>query len=150
MVGQDKGGHMVWRVVAPPASPCLVPWPVAGAKHLAAHDVGSDILDDLGGDFRVGALLAALQALLCAPAGGLEDPLVQAQSPFADRVLKALIGPGDETVERDRDLAGNGTHALMTPIGGQNNRSHLYLCVSIDHLSHPTVRERPASPDACT
>ena len=63
----DSGSRGWWlstktgtrRALAPPARPRLVPWPVAAAEHLAAHDVGADVLDDLVDDLRVGGALAA-------------------------------------------------------------------------------------------
>jgi hypothetical protein len=64
-------------------------------------------LDDLFGDLGVGVTLAAARSVLLAPGGGRERPLVQALSALPDWVLGALVGPGDEAVERDRDLAGD-------------------------------------------
>src|ERR1700737_5052692 len=58
MVGKDKHGDVIWGVVAPPALPFLVPLAIAAAKHLAPHDVGADILDDLVKYLRIDGALA--------------------------------------------------------------------------------------------
>src|ERR1700682_5740340 len=91
MVGQDENRHVVGRILAPPAGPGLVPWPVAAAEHLAAHDVGADIRDEVTDHVRIDAMRAAGLPILLAPTGGFEYPLVQAQTIFADRVLEALV-----------------------------------------------------------
>src|SRR6266849_2770761 len=105
MVGQDENGHVIGRILAPPAGPRLIPWPVAAAEHLAAHDVGADIREEVTDHVRIDAMRAAGLPLQLPPAGGWEDPLVQAQTIFADGVLQALVWPSDEAGERDRDLA---------------------------------------------
>src|SRR5712692_11280128 len=95
---------MVGWLLTPPTPPHLRPWAVATAKHLAAHDVGADILDDFIEHLRVGVAGAAGLPVLLAPAHRIEQPLVQAHPADADRVVEALVGPRDEAVERDRDL----------------------------------------------
>src|SRR6202011_4439008 len=102
MVGQDENRHVVGRVLAPPAAPGLVPWPVTAAEHLAAHDVRADILEEVADYFRIHGARATGLPVLLAPTGGFEHPLVQTQPTFADRVLEALVRPSDEAVERDR------------------------------------------------
>ena len=67
--------------------------------------VGADALDNLLDDFRVGGVLAALQAMLFTPAGGRKCPFVQAHPALAERIVEAWPRPGDEAVERDRDVA---------------------------------------------
>src|ERR1700674_3369780 len=114
MVSQHENRRVVGRILAPPAAPCLIPWAVAAAKHLAAHDVGADIREEVTDHVRIDAMRAAGLPMLLPPAGGFEYPLVQTQTIFADRVLEALVRPGDEAVERDRDLARDRTHALTT------------------------------------
>src|ERR1700731_688545 len=113
MVSQDKDRQVIGWVVAPPALPVRVPRTVAAAKHLAAHDVGAHVLENLAGHLRVDRVFAAAQALLLAPTGGREYPLVQPQPALPDWVLEALVGAGDESVERDRDLAGDFTHTYI-------------------------------------
>src|SRR5204863_2227152 len=107
MVGQDKDRRMVGWLVAPPASPGLVPLAIPAAEHLAAHDVGAITLQELLNHVRVHAARAARLSMLPLPARGFEHPLMQPHPSFADRVLKALVGPGDEAVERARHVANN-------------------------------------------
>src|SRR5437899_6922172 len=102
MVGQDKDRRMVGWLVAPPPSPALVPLAIPAAKHFAAHDVGAITQQEPVNHIRIRAARAARLALLLLPARRIEHPLVQPHTPFADRVLKTLVGTGDETVERDR------------------------------------------------
>jgi hypothetical protein len=52
--------------------------------------------DDLLGDVRVWTRLAALEAVLAAPAGARERPLVQTLTALSERVLEALVRSGDE------------------------------------------------------
>src|SRR2546428_1276564 len=104
MMSQDKHRYVVGRLVPPPSLPGLVPGPLTAAKHLAAHDVGADILDDVVENLGVDGARAAGFPVLLPPAGGFEHPLVQAHPAFADRVLEALVGTGNEAIERDRDL----------------------------------------------
>ena len=54
--------------------------------------------------------LAALQAVRPAPRRQAEDPVVQLHAAHAERVLLALPRPGDEAVERHRDLAAQPRH----------------------------------------
>src|ERR1700694_1667538 len=105
VMGEHENRRMVWRLVAPPALPLLIPISGPTPKHLAAHDVGADTLGDLIGDVRVGIVQAAHLALLSAPAGRREHPLVKAHPALTGRVFNALIRPGAKAVQRDRDLA---------------------------------------------
>ena len=66
---------------------------------IVAPDVRERLLDD----GRALVHLAALQALQRAPGRQREHPLVQAHAAHAERILHALVGAGDETVERHRD-----------------------------------------------
>src|SRR5438128_7041808 len=113
MVGEDEDRHVVGGVVAPPALPAPIPRAVAAAKHLPAHDVGADILEELVDHLRVDGALPTGLPLLLPPAGGREYPLVQAQPAFADGVLEALVGSRDEAIERDGNLAGDFAHTYI-------------------------------------
>src|SRR5690348_12292621 len=113
---------MIGRVLAPPAPPFLVPGAATRVKHVATHDVGTDTLGQAGDHVGVDGVLTAGLALLLPPAGGLEDPLVEAETAFADGVREALVGASDEAVERDRDLTGDVAHAGMTSSEPQNHR----------------------------
>src|SRR2546421_3164181 len=122
-MGEDKDRDVVGRIVAPPTGPALVPRAVAAPEHLAPHDVGADIREETADHFRVCCIGSALLTMLLPPAGRLEQPLVQADAAFPDRVLKALVRPSDKTVERDGDLARDGAHAFKTSSACQNHRS---------------------------
>src|SRR6267143_6630064 len=145
-MSKDKDRNMVWRVLAPPAGPAFVPWPLATPEHLPPHDVRADILEEVADHVRVGGPGTALLPVLLPPAGRFEDPLVQAHPTFTDRVLQALVRTGGETVERDRNLAGDGTHALRTSSTRKNHRSEK----PVDHRSHAIMLRRPGAPDAGT
>src|SRR5207249_4270440 len=115
-MGEHEDRSMVWRVLAPPALPALVPPAVAAAEHVAAHDVGADVwvgryLVHDRGVRRLGP--PRRQALHPGPGGGLEHPLVQALAALAERVLEALIRSRTEDVERDRLVAPNDAHCSI-------------------------------------
>src|SRR5215831_19762719 len=119
---QDEDGDVVRRVVAPPADPRCVPGSGAAAEHLAAHDVGADILHHLIENFRIGIADATFPALLSEPAFGHEHPLVEAHPPFPDRILQTLVGSSDKPVQRDGDVAGDLAHETTAlPLGRQTS-----------------------------
>ena len=66
--------------------------------------------------------LAALHSVVPTPGLGGEGPLVQAHATLAQRVVEALVGPGDEAVERYRDLRFDWAHARWTSCRGRNHR----------------------------
>src|SRR5687767_1018794 len=42
---EDEDRHVVWRVVAPPPSPCIIrPFTADGTEHVAAHDPRAEVL----------------------------------------------------------------------------------------------------------
>src|SRR3954452_5920527 len=110
VVGENEHRSVIRRLVAPPPAPVLVPRGPNPAEHVAAHHVRS-----AGPHQRV------------ARAGvGFMDGLVQVPAmnlPAADaeRVLAALIGAGDEAVERDRHVACGWCHVTKT---AESTRSH--------------------------
>src|SRR6185295_9747109 len=99
--------HRVMKgwVVAPPAHPRFLRVPRArmAAEHVAAHDRRADVLQGLLDHLRALVDLAALHAVHRAPGLEREHPFVQLHAADAERVLHALLGPGDEAVERHRD-----------------------------------------------
>jgi hypothetical protein len=105
VVGEHEDRRVEGRFVAPPAVPRIgSPGPGPAAEHVPAHHGRTDVrerrLDDLG----AGVDLAALQPVRLAPDGELDGPLVELVASLAQRVLLARIGPGDEAVQRDRDV----------------------------------------------
>src|SRR2546430_7449344 len=107
MVAKDKARRMVGWLVAPPPSPALLPWAIPTAEHFAAHDVGAISLQEPVNHIRIRAARPARFPVLPLPARRIEHPLMQPHAPLADRILDALVGPGNETVERDRHLTGD-------------------------------------------
>src|SRR5881227_722241 len=100
MVGQDKDRRMVGGLVAPPPSPALVPAAIPAAEHFAAHDVGAITVEDPLNHIRIGAARPARLPVSLLPTRRIEHPLMQPHAPLADRILDALVGTGNETVER--------------------------------------------------
>jgi hypothetical protein len=80
------------------------------AEHVAPHDGRADVGLRLVDDARALVLLAALEAVLLPPLPEREGPLVQAHAAEAERVLDALLGSGDEPVERDGDAEAKAAH----------------------------------------
>ncbi len=90
-----------------------IPWSGVAAEHVAAHhrraDVGDRFLDDRGALVD----LAAGEPVRRAPGGEREHPLVQAHAADPERVVDALLGSGDEAVERHRDPEAQLGHVAM-------------------------------------
>jgi len=100
VMGEHEHGSVVGRLGPPPARPLLVPLAADRAKHVAAHDVGAAGAQQTA----LGIGVSLIRALVA------EVPVVQLTAPFAERVLAALIRPGDEAVEGDRHVAGGVGH----------------------------------------
>jgi hypothetical protein len=110
VVGEDEDIGVERRLVAPPALPRLLPGARAAAEHVAAHDDGADALGTGGGGVRVDPRFAALVAVRCTPAGGLQHPVVQALAALAQGLVGALVRTRDVAVEGDGDLALDRAH----------------------------------------
>src|SRR6202035_3519973 len=122
MVGQNENRHVIGRIIPPPSGPGLIPRPIAAAEHLAAHDVGADVVEEPADHIRVCRGRTALLPVLLPPARRFEEALVQPHPALTDGVLEALVRPGGKAVQRDGNLTGDGTHALMTSWSPKNNR----------------------------
>src|SRR5688572_32390863 len=94
------------RVDAPPPVPWLlgIPGTRMAAEHVATHDGGADVRHRLFDDGRALVDDAAVHSLHLPPDSKRKYPLVQPHAADAERVLHALTGPGDETVERHRNF----------------------------------------------
>src|SRR5204863_5671258 len=105
VVCEDENRMVIRWILSPPTPPRFFRIPGTGmsAEHVASHyrraDVGHRILDDLG----AGVYCAAFHALHLTPDLERKHPLVEAHPTDAERILDALIGAGDEAVERHRD-----------------------------------------------
>src|SRR5205085_12476118 len=104
---------VVRRGLAPPARPLrAAPGTAADrAEHVAAHHPGANVRACFL-DYPCALVdLAALVAVGLAPRDQRNHPVVEPLAPLAERVLLALVRTGDETVQRDRDVASELAHA---------------------------------------
>src|SRR3954454_20702174 len=106
VMGEHKHRRVVRRLGTPPAAPGLLPLAADRPEHVPPHDVRAARTHQPAGRRRVGvvgALVAEMPAMDLAPT-------------LAEWILEALVGPSDETVERDRHVAGGVRH--RRPFGG--------------------------------
>src|SRR5918992_547505 len=106
VMGEHKHRRVVRRLGTPPAAPVLIPLAADRPEHVPPHDVRAARAHEPAGRRRVGvvgALVAEMPAMELAPT-------------LAEWILAALVGPSDETVERDRHVAGGVRH--RRPLGG--------------------------------
>src|SRR4051794_32331664 len=106
-MGQHKDRGVVRRLGAPPAAPVLIPLAADRPEHVPPHDVGAAWAHEPAGRRRVG-VVGALVA---------EMPSVELAPALAQWILAALVGPSDETVERDRHVAGGVRHRRPPKVG---------------------------------
>src|SRR4051794_2595268 len=116
VVRDDEDGHVERRLVAPPAVRVriVLPWPGAAAEHPPAHDHRAGAGDRRADELAVLVLLAALEPVLRTPRGEPERPLVQRHPARAEWILERGVGPGDEAVERHRDLQQHLRHRVSS------------------------------------
>jgi hypothetical protein len=94
-----------WRVIAPPSLPwVLAPRPAHRAEHVATHDRRTDVLKSLAQHIVINSRLAVYIAVQRAEGFGGKGPVVNMERPFAERILNALVRPGDVAVERYRNV----------------------------------------------
>src|SRR3954469_2660031 len=106
VMGQHEHGRVVRRLGTPPAAPILIPLAADRPEHVPPHDIRAARAHEPAGRRRVG-VVGALVA---------EVPGMKLEPTLAEWILPALVGPGDETVERDRHVAGRVRHPR--PLGG--------------------------------
>ena len=100
MMCEHKDGVMERRVLAPPAVPrALSPGAGTASEHVAAHHRRSDVLEPPLDDGSARADLAALFAVQLPECLEREEPLMELHPALADRILLALVRPGDIAVE---------------------------------------------------
>src|SRR5271166_5823369 len=68
------------------------------------------------------------------------------RSAGAQTVVRAGVGPGDEAVERDRDVSDDSSHARADPIRRPN--SSLTQAVCSAHPGHPRAAPAPRFPES--
>src|SRR5947209_295147 len=96
VTGEHKDRRVVRRLGTPPAAPVLIPLAADRPEHVPPHDVRAARAHEPAGRSRVG-VVGTLVA---------EMPAVELAPTLAERILATLVGPSDETVERDRHVAG--------------------------------------------
>src|SRR3954468_296387 len=106
VMGEHKDRRVVRRLRTPPAAPVLIPLAADRPEHVPPHDVRAARAHEPAGRRCVG-VVGALVA---------EMPAVELAPTLAERIVAALIGPGDETVERYRHVARRVRH--RRPPGG--------------------------------
>src|SRR5829696_5778386 len=100
VMGEHKHRRVVRRLGAPPAAPFLIPLAADRPEYVPPHDVGPARSHEPALCRRVGVVRALVA----------EMPAVELAPAFAEWILAALVGPSDETVERDRHVAGGVRH----------------------------------------
>src|SRR4051794_39321620 len=118
-MGEDEDRTVEGRLRAPPSVPGWVdgPRPRTAAEHPAPHHLGADIGFRPFDHRAAGIDLSPLAAVRPAPSGELEGPLVQPLALLTQRLLFALVRPGDEAVERDGDPEAELGHAPSLGLG---------------------------------
>src|SRR5919199_1774412 len=96
VVGEHEDGGVVGRLLAPPSAPVLVPLAADRPEHVAAHDVGPARSHEPALCRRVGVVRALVA----------EVPAMDLPAALPQRILPALVRPGNEAVQRDRHVAG--------------------------------------------
>src|SRR5215208_323108 len=105
MMREHKHRRVVRRLGTPPAAPVLIPLAADRPEHVPPHDVRAARAHEPAGRRRigvVGALVAEMPGMELAPT-------------LTEWILAALVAPSDETVERDRHVAGGVRH--RRPLG---------------------------------
>src|SRR3954468_19746107 len=106
VMGEHEPRRVVRRLRTPPAAPVLIPLAADRPEHVAPHDVRAARAHEPFGGRRIGVVGALVT----------EMPAVQLAPTLAEWIVAALVGPSDETVERDRHVAGGVRH--RRPLGG--------------------------------
>src|SRR6266487_3790599 len=105
VMGEHKDRRVVRRLGTPPAAPVLIPLAADRPEHVPPHDVRAAWAHEPVGRRRVG-VVGALVA---------EMPGMELAPTLTEWILAALVGASDETVERDRHVAGGVRH--RRPLG---------------------------------
>ena len=107
---KHEDGHVIGRILAPPALPVGRPWPRPSAEHAAAHDHRANVFEHLLHDRRARVDHTALLAMHLLESRELDRPAVQRLAADAERVLQTLVRPGDVAVERHGDTESQLAH----------------------------------------
>src|SRR5688572_5427399 len=104
-MGEHEHRRVVRRLGTPPAPPVLAPLAADRPEHVPPHDVRAARAHEPVGRRRVG-VVGALVA---------EMPGMELAPTLTEWIIAALVGPSDETVERDGHVAGGVRH--WRPLG---------------------------------
>src|SRR3954464_9891012 len=105
VMGEHEDRRVVRRLGTPPAAPVLIPLAADRPEHVPPHDVRAARAHEPVGRRRVG-VVGALVA---------EMPGMELAPTLTEWIIAALVGSSDETVERDRHVAGGVRH--RRPLG---------------------------------
>src|SRR5436190_4511822 len=104
MAGEDEDGMVEGRIVSPPPLPRLVPRSGAAAEHVPAHDGRARAAENVLGEPRARVDVAAFLAVALAERLERDQPIVELLTADSERMLSRLVRPGDEAVDRHRDV----------------------------------------------
>src|SRR3954447_17930717 len=107
VMGEHEDRRVIGRLGTPPAAPVLIPLVADRPEHVAPHDVRAARAHEPAGRRRVGVVGARVA----------EMPGMELASTLAEWMLAALVGASDETVERDRHVAGGVRHRRPLELG---------------------------------
>lgn len=104
MMGEDEGRHVIRRIGAPPAFPFVI-GPVAANRpeHVAPQNERAETRHRPCRVAFVDAIGAAVFADHGAKGLRAEKPFEQFRAALAQRIAQALVGPGAEPVDRERE-----------------------------------------------
>src|SRR5436305_14363598 len=105
VVGEHKHRRVVRRLGTPPAAPVLIPLAADRPEHVPPHDVRAARTHEPLGRHRV----SVVRTLVA------EMPGMELAPSLTEWILAALVGASDETVDRDRHVAGGVRH--RRPLG---------------------------------
>src|ERR1700709_380419 len=100
-MGQDERRCVIRWVIAPPALPAVVrPLTSHGPKHVSPKNEGPEAVHGTMGVFLVRTFGTTFLAEHGFESLCVESPPVQLLSPFAQRILEALLGSSTISVQR--------------------------------------------------
>src|SRR5262245_33839539 len=95
--------HVVWRVVSPPASPCVIaPRSPHGSEHVAAEDPRPDTFESALHEFIVDAGRPSVAAIHLSKRLRRHQPIVERTTTDTERIVDVLTRSGAISVEGDR------------------------------------------------
>src|ERR1700735_3522947 len=100
VMGEHKDGHVIRRIVAPPALPGVArPRAPNWAEHVATEDPGADVFEGLKAEIVVDAQSSAGLTVHLFESLGVEKPPVQLRTASSEGIVEVLPGPGAKPVQ---------------------------------------------------